>query len=219
MTLRDYGLRMPSSTRARVTVFALAGAIAGVVPLPILPRRMLRAIRGAMAHDVCAQHGLALTAEARDILAEPGAGGLPPGIAKDALAFVAGRALARFGPYSTILAPVRSAFDTLAFGRLLDRYLDKYRAGGPRGRIVRIDGEEAHEIRQVLDRASHRVIRPGLASTTELAAEPPEDYRGAIEKTLDTAMITASRLPEWVADRLDAALDEVMKGMRDGGAA
>lgn len=219
MTLRDYGLRMPSSTRARVTVFALAGALAGVVPLPILPRRMLRAIRGAMAHDVCTQHGLALTAEAREILAEPGAGGLPPGIAKDALAFVAGRALARFGPYSTLLAPVRSAFDTLAFGRLLGRYLDKYRSAGPRGRVLRIDGEEAHEIRKVLDRASHRVIRPGLVANAEISGEPPEDYRGTIEKALDTAMIAAARLPEWVDNRLDAALDEVMKGMRDGGAA
>lgn len=209
---------MARSTQARVTVFAFAGALVGVVPIPILPRRMMRSIRGAMAHDVCTQHGLALTAEARDVLAEPAAGGMPPGIAKDALAFVAGRALAKFGPYSTILAPVRSAFDTLAFGRILDRYLEKYRPSSPRGRILRIDGEEAHEIRRVLDRASHRVIRPGLQATTELAGEPPEDYRGSIEKAIDTAMITAARLPEWVANRLDAALDEVMKGQRDGGA-
>jgi uncharacterized protein (DUF697 family) len=205
---------MASSTRARVTVFAFAGALVGVVPIPILPRRMLRAIRGAMAHDVCTQHGLALTAEAREILSEPTPGGVRPGIAKDALAFVAGRALARLGPYSTILAPVRTAFDTLAFGRLLHRYFDKYRGSGPRGRIVRIDGEEAHEIRGVLDRASARVIRPGLSFRPELTGEPPEDYRGTFEKAIDTGLITAARMPEWVADRLDAALDDVMKGMR-----
>lgn len=195
-------------------MFAFAGALVGVVPVPILPRRMLRAIRGAMAHDVCTQHGLAITGEARDIFAEPSPGGHAPGLAKDALAFVAGRALARIGPYGTILAPVRTAFDTLAFGRLLDRYFEKYRPSGPRGRIVRVDGEEAAEIRRVLDHASARVIRPGLETKAELAGEPPEDYRGTFEKAIDSAMITAARLPEWLTSRLDAALDDVMKGTR-----
>ena len=201
-----------ASSNARVTVFAMAAAVTGVVPLPILPRHLLRTIRGAMAHDVCSHYGLALTAEARDILAEPHAGGLPPGMTKDALAFIAGRALMRLGgPYTMLLSPVRTAYETLSFGRLLDRYLEKYRAGSARGRIVRIDGEEALQIRQVLDRATQRVIRPGLDSTAVLAAEPPEDYRGTIEKALDTAMIAAARMPEWVASRLDAALDDIMR--------
>lgn len=200
---------MPSN--ARVTVFAMAAAVTGVVPLPIIPRRILRTIRGSMAFDVCAQHGLALTAEARDVLAEPGAGGLPPGMTKDAIAFLAGRVLSRLTPYTTLLAPVRTAYETLAFGRLLDRYLEKYRPSGSRGRIVRIDGEEAMEIRRILDRAAERVIRPGLGSTTALVAEPPEDYRGAVEKAIDTAMITAARMPEWVTTRLDAALDDILR--------
>ncbi|MBI2392754.1 MAG: hypothetical protein HYV09_24425 [Deltaproteobacteria bacterium] len=207
---------MPRSTQARVTVFALAGAVTGAVPLPILPRRILRMIRGAMAHDICAEHGLALTAEAREILAEPAHGGRHPGMAKDTIAFVAGRVLARVGPYATILAPVRTALETIAFGRLLDRYLEKYRSSGPRGRVVRVDGEEAHVIRDLLDRATLRVIRPGLAGEGLLANEPPEDYRSTVEKAIDTAMITAAHLPEWIASRLDAALDDVARGMRDG---
>lgn len=207
---------MPRSTQARVTVFAIAGAIAGVVPLPIVPRRILRLIRGAMAYDVCAQHGLALTTEARDVFAEPTAGGTHPGIGKDAVVYVARRALARLGRYATVLAPVQSAFGTLAFGRLLDRYLEKYRSSGPRGRVVRIDGEEAHRIRDVLDRAVLRVIKPGLQAGETIVEQPPEDYRDTVEKTIDTAMITAARLPEWIAARLDAALDDVMAGMRDG---
>ena len=44
-------------------------------------------------------------------------------------------------------------------------------AGSARGRIVRIDGEEALQIRQVLDRATQRVIRPGLDATAQLATE------------------------------------------------
>lgn len=207
---------MPRSTQARVTVFAIAGAIAGIVPLPILPRRILRQIRGAMAYDVCAQHGLALTTEARDVLAEPTAGGHRPGISKDALTYVATRALARLGPYATIVGPVRSAFETLAFGRLLDRYLEKFRGQGSRGRVVRIDGEEAHRIRDVLDRATMRVIKPGLVTGEAVIQEPPEDYRDSVEKWVDTVMINAARLPEWIATRLDAALDDVMRGMSDG---
>jgi len=207
---------MPRSTQARVTVFAIAGAIAGIVPLPIVPRRILRLIRGAMAHDVCSQHGLALTAEAREILAEPSAGGARPGIGKDALVYVATRALARIGPYATIVAPVRSAFETLAFGRLLDRYIEKFRSSSNRGRVVRIDGEEAHRIRDMLDRATMRVIKPGLMTGEAIVTEPPEDYRDTVEKAIDTAMITAARLPEWLATRLDAALDDVMRGMSDG---
>ncbi len=205
---------MSRSSQARVTVFALAGAVAGVVPLPIVPRRILRAIRGAMAHDVCAQHALALTSEARDVLAEPG--GERPTLARDALAYVAGRALARLNPYATVLNPLRTAIETLAFGRLLERYLTKYRAASKRGRIVRIDGEEALEIRRLLDRALMRAIQPGLVSEADPAMEAPEDYRGSVQKAVDSAMITAARLPEIIATRLDSALDAVATGMRDG---
>src|SRR5262245_35098634 len=103
---------MPPRSNARVTVFAMAAAATGAVPLPVLPRRSLRTIRGAMAHDVCSQHGLALTAEARDVLSEPHEGGLPPGMTKDALAFVAGRMLSRLGgPYTMLLSPVRTAYE------------------------------------------------------------------------------------------------------------
>jgi hypothetical protein len=209
---------MPRS-QARVTVFAVAGALTGVVPIPILPRRILRSIRGAMAHDVCSAHGLALTAEAREALSEPTAGGARPTFTKDALAYMAARTLARLSPYGKIVAPVRTAFDTLAFGRLLDRYLEKFRPSSSRGRVVRIDGEEAHFIRNILDHATQRAIRPGLNAQGELAGTAPEDYRNPLERAVDTAMITAARVPEWLGTRLDAALDEVMAGHRDGEAA
>jgi uncharacterized protein (DUF697 family) len=207
---------MSRSTQARITVFALAGALAGIVPLPVVPRRIVRAIRGAMAFDVSSAHGLALTPEAREILSETSAAGFAPPLAKDALAWVARKALARFGPYATAVAPVKVALETAAFGRLFERYLTKYRAAGPRGRVVRIDGEEALAIRRVLDRAVERAIRPGLPADAEGLVDPPEDHRGSLQRTIDTAMINAARLPEWIATRLDAALDDVMSAMRDG---
>ncbi len=208
-----------SRSQARVTVFALAGALAGVVPLPIVPRRIVRTLRGAMAHDVAAQHGLALTSEAREILSEPTQGGQATPISKDALAWAAGRALAKLSPYARVLTPVKVALETAAFGRLFDRYLERFRSSGPRGRVVRIDGEEALAIRRLLDRAVDRAIRPGLAAEGAIAGEPPEDYRGPVQRAIDTAMITAARMPEWIADRLDAALDAVMASERDGAAA
>jgi hypothetical protein len=209
---------MPRS-KARVTVFAIAGALTGVVPLPVVPRRILKRLRGAMAHDVCAGHGLALTTEAREVFAEPSAGGSKPGLGRDAIKWVASRALARVGPYATLVGPVRTAFETLAFGRLLDRYLEKYRSGGLRGHVVRVDGDEARRVREVLDRATMRVIRPGLAAGEAMIPDPPEDYRDSLEKAIDTALIAAARLPEWIAARLDSALDDVMREARDGAGA
>ena len=205
-------------SQARVTVFALAGAIAGVVPLPLLPRPLLQSIRGAMAHDVGASHGLALTREAREVFAEPSHGGHRPGFGKDAVAWVASRALSRLGPAATIVGPARTAFETLAFGRLFDRYLERFRSSGAHGRLVRIDGDEARRIREVLDKATTRVLKPGLVMETAIIPEPPEDYRDSIDRTLDDAMLAAARLPEWIASRLDAALDDVMRGAREDGA-
>lgn len=200
-----------------MTVFAIAGALAGAIPLPVVPRRLLRAVRGALAHDVCSRHGLALTAEARSTFAEPGSAKNRSPYTKDALAFIAARALARVGPYATAVAPLRSAVETVAFGRLLDRYLERHRPTTGRGRVVRIDGEEATAIRAVIDRAIARAIKPGLQADAEPAAEPPEDYRGGFEKAVDGVLVAAARLPEWIAARLDAALDRTVAGETGAG--
>jgi hypothetical protein len=202
----------------RVAVYAAAGALVGVMPVPVVPRRILRAIRGAMAHDLCARHGLSLTREAREAWSEPTAIGYPPSMTRDALAYAAGRFIARIMPTTRMLLPVRNAYDTLSFGRLLARYLESYRPSSQRGRTLRIEGDEASAIRALLDRAALRVLRPGLATGTELTVSAPEDHRTTVQRTVDFALIGAASMPEAIEDRLDAALDEVMESHRRQGA-
>lgn len=201
---------MPRSSQARVTVFAIAGAVAGVVPVPVLPRKIVGALRGAMAHDICAQYGLALTADAREVLADPSAPGEIPAVARDAIVYFAGRLVRRLSPYATVVQPARTAFETLAFGRLLDRYLERHRGQGPNAGIVRIDAEEARRLRKLLDRAAVRAIMPGLARTHAMTADPPEDYRSSLQRALDGALLGAAGLPEVFGSRLDAAMDDVV---------
>jgi len=202
----------------RVAVYAAAGALVGVVPVPIVPRRIMRAIRGAMAHDLCARHGLSLTREARDAFSEPTAVGHPPSMTRDAIAYAAGAFLARMLPTVRMLLPVRNAYETMSFGRLLSRYLDRHRSSSQRGRMVRIEADEATAVRTLLDRAAMRVLRPGLSTGTELTVTAPEDHRTTIQRTVDFALIGAASMPEAIEDRLDAALDEIMDGHRKAGA-
>lgn len=201
---------MPRSSQARVTVFAVAGAVAGIVPVPVLPRKIVGALRGAMAYDICAQHGLALTKEARDVLADPAEPGEIPAVARDAVAYLAARLVRRLSPMATVVGPARTAFETLAFGRLLDRYLERHRAQGPSARIVRIDVDEARRLRKLLDRAAVRALMPGLARTRLLAPEPPEDHRSSLQRAMDGALLGAAGLPEIFGLRLDAAIDDVV---------
>ena len=203
----------------RFALYGVAGALASAVPFPIVPRRILRALRAAMAHDVCARHGIALTPDARELLAEPTLdrkGRRRGSIARDALAYVASRAMRRLGPLGVFYAPVRDGWETLAFGRLFDRYLDLHRASAVR----RIDGDEAQVIRRWLDRASERAFDFALQDRNAgEALEAPEDYRGLVEKTLDGVIIGIAKLPEVLARRLDVALDEIVRAERGGGGA
>ena len=198
-------------------VYGVAGALASAVPLPVVPRRILRALRAALAHDVCARRGLALTPDAREALAEPvlDRRGRRGSIAREALSYVATRAIRRLGAFGVIYAPVRDGWETLAFGRLFERYLDEHR----RSAVRRIDGEEAQVIRRWIDRASDRAFDRALKDRDEAERlEPPEDYRGLVEKTLDGVIIGVAKLPEVLARRLDASLDEIVRAERGGGA-
>ena len=205
-------LARPSSggVGGRFAVYAAAGALAGVVPLPVVPRRIMRALRGALAHDVFARHGLSLTHEAREILAEPDAAGKKGSLGRDAFKWIARRTIARFAPLAAFYQPVRGGYDTLAFGHLLERYLQHHRAESSHGRALRVEVEEAVIIRSILERAAARAIELGMQdhAPDELAA--PEDYRGTVQRAIDGVLISASKLPELVARRLDTALDEVV---------
>ena len=203
----------PKAGGGRVAVLAAASALTGALPIPIIPRRIRNAVRGALAHDLCAQYGIALSAEARHVLASPDTKTDATAMTKRAIGWAAARALARFPAVSPVigaLGPVRAAYDTLSFGRLLERYLDVHRPKGAHGATVRMDLEEAVRLRTAIDKAAIRVALPGLELGGEMY-EAPEDHRDAFERAFDTALIGASRLPEAAGARLDAALDEVLE--------
>ena len=51
----------------RVGAYAALGALAGVVPLPLLPDVGSKRVRGALAFDLAAHHGLSINNEAKKI--------------------------------------------------------------------------------------------------------------------------------------------------------
>src|SRR5258708_753294 len=55
----------------RLGVYAALGASVAAVPLPWIPDALVRRVRGALVHDIPVRHGLSLTGDARDALAEP----------------------------------------------------------------------------------------------------------------------------------------------------
>ena len=207
----------------RFAVYAIGGALAGSMPIPVLPHRIVRRLRAALAHDVCAEHGIALTPEARLLLADPRPPQRRRSVARDALQFMMTRTLARFTGVGAIYGPVRSGFEMLAFGRLLERYLELYRVAPSRAHALRMEAEEAAVIRAKIDDAIARVLRPGLESHITPKLLPSEDHRSTVDRAVDGAIIGASRLPEALARRLDAALDEICGGAKgekdDGGEA
>src|SRR3954464_7137668 len=58
----------PTGRLAVLTAYAIA---ANAIPVPFVPERVLRRIRGAVVQDVVSRHGISLTSDARNILADP----------------------------------------------------------------------------------------------------------------------------------------------------
>ena len=53
----------------RLGVLTGASLLVGFIPLPFVPDRVIRQLRGAIVHDVSSRHGISLTTEARRALA------------------------------------------------------------------------------------------------------------------------------------------------------
>lgn len=193
--------------RSRIGAYSAMGAAIGAVPLPWLPDALVRRVRGALAHDVAVRHGLSLTREARDVLAEPSGPDGPRGIVAQALRFVgaklAMRTLTRFGP-AGLVWPAMSALQTYALGHLLDRYLEAARTE----RAVRIDVEEARRVRLAIDGALMRALTvetPRTEAPTEI-----DDQRDGSTVLVDGLLSLAAGVPGRVVARVEAAFDELL---------
>src|SRR5271170_5741091 len=150
-------LAQPSVGPGRVGTYAALGAAAGSVPLPWLPDAFARRVRGALAQDLAARHGLSITREARDLLSEPAGTEGPRSVGAQAMRFVTRRLLGRFGPLGFV-PPIRSGLETFVLGHLFARYLDGLRTE----RAARIDVQEAREVRRAIDRALLLSVSPEL---------------------------------------------------------
>jgi hypothetical protein len=197
----------PHVDRGRLGVYAALGASIGTVPIPWLPDALVRRVRGALLHDVAARHGLSLTPDARDVLAEPSGPDGPRGLVAQVLRYfgakVALRVLAGFGPISVVW-PLRNALRTYVLGHLFDRYLELSRTE----RAVRIDVEEARRVRVAIDSALLRaltVVAPPMQEPTVV-----DDQREPSTAFADAVLGLAAGLPSRLVNRLDASFDELL---------
>ena len=191
----------PSGRLAVLSAYALA---ASAIPLPFLPDRLVRRVRGALVHDVGSRHGLSFTSDARELLANPGS---PDRHALVNAAENVFRMLVRrfVAPLGALSAAARGV-EVYAFGLLLERYVREVR---PRG-AVRVHLEEARAVRDAIDRAVVRAVSPtlGPAPTTETAGV--EDLRDEMTRWIDAALLTSASVPSYVERRHEAAFDEIV---------
>jgi hypothetical protein len=192
--------------RGRLGVYAAVGASIGSMPLPWLPDAFARRVRGALVHDVATRHGLSLTREARNVLAEPSGPDGPRGIVTQAVRFLGARVALRlvtgFGP-AALVWPLRHALGTYLLGHLFDRYLDRMRTE----RAVRIDVEEARRVRLAIDGAILRaitVVAPAARQPTVI-----DDQRETSAVLFDACLGLAASVPSRLMLRLESAFDEL----------
>jgi hypothetical protein len=200
--------RSPLEAPGRLGAFTLLGAAAGSIPLPWLPANLTRRVRGALVFDVASRHGLALTPEARTVLAEPTRSERGNRATREATRYLAIRWLGRFGPIR-FLAPVRAALGTFVLGHLFARYLAAREDSGPR-----IEEEEARSLRAMIDQALLHALTARVPSDHELLGQPAEDDRDDVTQAVDGAIIATASVPAWLVHRLDAAFDEMLANRR-----
>ena len=207
MSARDESRALSRPDLIETSRLAVLSALAGAshsVPLPLVPIALTRYLRGAVAYDVAARHGLSLTSDARDVFANGAIRGkvLSKGATQALLKAVA----KKLGPLG-VLEPARASLDVLALGILLDRYVQHVRVG----RSVRIRAAEARGVELLIDKAVSRVLRPKrIVSSVRVPAPPPEELRDDVTRILDTVLLSGASLPGYVVRRLEAAFDAVV---------
>ena len=194
----------------RVSTYAALGAAVGAVPLPWLPDALERRVRGALAQDIAARHGLSLAPEARAVLADTSGPEASKSLVARGVRFALRRVVGRIGPLA-LLPPARSALDTFVLGHLFARYLD----GARTERAARIDLNEAKIVRRAIDQAMLHALTADLrGAEIDEAPPPPEELRDGLTKIIDGILVTAASVPGWVVRRIEVAFDDVMPPAR-----
>ncbi|WP_437633929.1 hypothetical protein [Sorangium sp. So ce854] len=188
----------PGGRLAMLTAFAVG---ASWIPVPVLPDRMLVRIRGAIAQDTVARHGLSLTTDARTLLAQPAADQTP---IRKAAQLVTKEFLRRLNPAQALASAARG-LEVYALGHLLNRYITRVR----RTSAVRIHADEARWIRDAIDRAVRRSLSPSLRPDVTVLPSGAEDLRDEFTRWIDAFLLAGAAAPEYIERRLDAAFDEI----------
>ncbi len=192
----------------RLTVLSTFVMAANAVPVPLLPDAVVTRVRGAIAHDTAARHGLGLTSDARTVLASVDAENRA--IARRAGETVIREVLKRLGPLA-VVGTLSRGVEAYALGLLFNRYIERIRASAQ----ARIDVDEARRIRDAIDRAVLRVLSPALKPETTTMSRGGEDLRTETTRWLDTLILTGASLPGYLERRLEAAFDEIMAESRN----
>jgi hypothetical protein len=162
-------------------------------------------VRGALAHDVAARHGLSLTDEARREMAQPSRAARS-GALLATVAFFARRTLRRFGLLG-VVPPVAAWLEVYALGLLFDRYLERVRAS----QALRIHEAEAQLVRKAIDTAISRALSPKLELPPRQGeSTPTEELRSLPNRIVDGVLLAAAALPDHLQRRLEAAFDAVL---------
>lgn len=198
----------PTGQLAVLTAYAIA---ANAIPIPFVPERVLVRVRGAVVHHVTSRHGLSLTSDARNILADPGSDQRK--LLVRAAEGVARQLLRRLGPINALTSASRG-LEVYALGHLLDRYLREARPSA----TVRMHLEEAQKVREAIDKAVIRTLSPTLRPNETTVGSSHEDLRDELTRWVDAVLLTSAALPSYVERRLEAAFDQVAAeaGLRDG---
>jgi hypothetical protein len=183
----------------------IASIASGALPIPVVPARVQRRIRGAIVHDIASRAGLSLTVDAREVLADP----TPPdgsAVLRGALGLLLKQLSRRVGLLAA-LAPAQAGIEVFALGLLFERYVRQVR----RGPSVRIHATEARAIRDLIGRAVVRTLSWSLTpSERNSAATAPEDFRDEWTRLIDSTLLGGADVPGYLVRRLEGAFDVIV---------
>ena len=194
----------PTPTTGRLAVLTGLSLAASAIPIPFLPDRVVLQIRGAVAHDVAARHGLSLTSDARAAFAATSAESPVRAVVKNAIGILSKTVLKKLGPIA-VLSTMSSGVEVYALGVLLEHYIEHRRPTG----ALRINAEEAREIRHVIDKAILRAFSPALKAQQVPLLPGVEDLRDELTRYVDTAILFGASLPSYIERRLVSAFDAI----------
>jgi hypothetical protein len=192
-------------TSGRLAILTGLSLAASAIPIPLLPDRVVFQIRGAIAQDVAARHGLSLTTDGRKALAEHSLESPVRETLKRGLGFLSKTFIKKLSPLATFFTAT-AAVEVFAIGHLFDRYLDQHRGS----KSVRITGEEARAVRKLIDASILRALSPSLQPSAVPLLPPPEDLRDEFTRWIDTVILMGAGLPAYLERRLDSAFDTVI---------